>query len=83
MESRNAVLEKDNKQLMTACEKYMRRCEAHTLGEREATIGLKRFRGQYEAERKKTDELQAQLDALKDKYERLKQVLRDDSEHTR
>ncbi|KAF8916135.1 hypothetical protein CPB85DRAFT_370618 [Mucidula mucida] len=71
-ESRNAVLERDNKHLMTACERFMKQSDAHATGERRVTLDLQKLKGLLTDERRKAEEMKAQLDAVQQKYDKLK-----------
>ncbi|KAG7445102.1 uncharacterized protein BT62DRAFT_898526 [Guyanagaster necrorhizus] len=55
-EARNATLERDNRDLMESCERYMAESAAHARGERGATIELQRVKRLLEAERKTAKE---------------------------
>ncbi|KAK0466854.1 uncharacterized protein EV420DRAFT_1505783 [Desarmillaria tabescens] len=63
-EARNATLERDNRDLMDSCERYMAESAAHARGERSATIELQRVKRQLETERKMAKEEAARMREL-------------------
>ncbi len=63
-EARNAALERDNRDLMNSCERYMTESAAHARGERGAIIELQRVKRQLEAERKIAKEEKAHAHEL-------------------
>ncbi|KAK0436861.1 uncharacterized protein ARMOST_17152 [Armillaria ostoyae] len=63
-EARNAALERDNRDLMNSCERYMAESAAHARGERGAIIELQRVKRQLEAERKVAKEEKAHAHEL-------------------
>ncbi|KAK0239259.1 hypothetical protein EDD85DRAFT_829594 [Armillaria nabsnona] len=69
-EARNTTLERDNRDLMNSCERYMAESAAHARGERGAIIELQRVKRQLEAERKIAKEEKAHAHELMEEARR-------------
>lgn len=90
LESQNAILERDNRRLMNASERYMTRLEAHRLGEQKALKSRDRLKGlldeecaRAEEESNRADELQERLDDMAAMNEKLKSTVRELKEQAR